>query len=148
MKINNIVCPVDFSTLSDAAIDHASTLARRHGAVLHFIHVYEPVFADGYIEGMPVQPPPADVESLRGQLQAIRPTCETTGYHHELIFGFPGGSIVGYAQTHQADLIVMGTHGRSGPSRLIMGSVAETVMRAASCPVLVVHESKNSSPAT
>jgi nucleotide-binding universal stress UspA family protein len=141
MKVNSILCPIDFSKTSDAAVVSASKLARRYGAKLHLVHVYEPVFADGYMEGMPMQPPPADLDAIRARLEAIRPAGgETIECHHELIFGFPGGSIVGYAASNDIDLIVMGTHGRSGPSRLLMGSVAEAVMRAASCPVLVVHD--------
>ena len=142
MKINSILCPTDFSKSSDAAVVTASKLARRHGAKMHLVHVYEPIFADGYMEGMPMQPPPADLDSLRERLQAIRPpeVGDTIECHHELIFGFPGGSLVAYAATNEIDLIVMGTHGRSGPSRLLLGSVTEAVMRAASCPVLVVHD--------
>ena len=145
MKIKNILCPTDFSKSSEPAIEKASVLARRHGATLHFVHVYEPVFADGYMEGMPMEPEPADLESIRTRLAVVQPTGDNAvSCRHELIFGFAGGSIVGYAATNKVDLIVMGTHGRSGPSRLLMGSVAEAVMRAASCPVLVVHESPTS----
>ena len=141
MKIEHILCPTDFSKTSDAAIEKATALARRHDATLHLIHVYEPVFADGYMEGMPTEPKPADLEAVRTHLEDLQPPGDNAvKCRHELVFGFPGGSIVGYAKTNKVDLIVMGTHGRSGPSRLLMGSVAEAVMRAARCPVLVVHE--------
>jgi nucleotide-binding universal stress UspA family protein len=89
---------------------------------------------------MPVQPAPADLEPLRERVEAIRPAGDgDLEYDHDLIFGFPGGSIVGYAASNHIDLIVMGTHGRSGASRLLMGSVAEAVVRSAGCPVLTVH---------
>jgi nucleotide-binding universal stress UspA family protein len=144
MKITNILCPVDFSKPSEAAIAHASALARRHGARLHFVYVYEPTFADGYMMGMPTQPPPADLEPLCGRLKALHPTGDDdVECRHELIFGFPGASLIGYAATNDIDLIVMGTHGRTGPSRLLMGSVAEAVVRSASCPVLTVHEANS-----
>ncbi len=140
MKIANILCPVDFSTTSREAIDHASTLARRHNADIHFVYVYEPVYVGGDTLGAPIQPAPPDIEPIRQQLQAVRPTGDgDITCHHELLFGFPGGALVGYAAAHNIDLIVMGTHGRSGVSRLLMGSVAEAVMRSATCPVLTVH---------
>ena len=146
MKIENILCPVDFSKPSEAAIGHASAIARHHNAKLHFVYVYEPILATGDVMSMPVQPAPADLEPLRERVQAVRPIGDgDIECHHDLIFGFPGGSIVGYATTNDIDLIVMGTHGRTGASRLLMGSVAEAVVRAASCPVLTVHEG-NSAP--
>ena len=143
MKIKNILCPVDFSELSDAAIVHAGALARRYGATLHFVFVYEPIFADGDMVGVPMHPAPADLEPLRERLQEIRPDDETVECCHELILGFPGSSLVAYAGTNDIDLIVIGTHGRTGARRLLMGSVAEAVVRGASCPVLVVHDAKH-----
>ena len=145
MKISNILCPVDFSKPSEAAIAHASAIAQHHDAKLHFVYVYEPILASGDVMSMPMQPAPADLENVRERLEAVRP-CEgrEIACHHELIFGFPGGSIVGYAATNNIDLIVMGTHGRTGPSRLLMGSVAEAVVRSAGCPVLTVHEGNDS----
>ena len=100
MNVKHILCPVDFSRPSEQAIQRASAIARRFGSKLHFVHVYEPVFA----------------------------------------VGFPAGSLVGYAAAHDIDLIVIGTHGRSGASRWLLGSVAEAVVRAAACPVLTVHD--------
>lgn len=146
MQISNILCPIDFSPLSDIALEHASALARQFDATLHFIHVYEPVFADGYMEGMsPAPPAPADLEPIKQRLESLCPSGKgdvQIECRHDLIFGFPAGSLVGYAAANDIDLIVMGTHGRSGASRLLLGSVAEAVVRAASCPVLTVHEQK------
>lgn len=149
MEIKNILCPVDFSQLSEVAIAHASALARRYGATLHFVYVYEPIFSDGDVMAMPLQPTPADLEPLRERLETIHAATNDVGANdvgecrHELIFGFPGGSILGYAASNDIDLIVMGTHGRSGASRLLMGSVAEAVVRSAGCPVLTVHDKKS-----
>ena len=144
MNIKHILCPIDFSKPSEAAIDHASAIARRYDAKLHFVYVYEPVFADGYINGMPMQVPPADIEPMRERLEQIRPVGEgNLDFCHELIFGFPAAALVGYAATKEIDLIVMGTHGRTGASRLLMGSVAEAITRAASCPVMTVHQANS-----
>ena len=143
MNIANILCPIDFSEPSDAAIVHASALARRHGATLHFVYVYEPLFGDGDITGMPMQPAPADIDPLRERLEATRPKFEGVEYCHKMLFGFPGGSIVGYAEAHDIDLVVLGTHGRTGASRLLLGSVAEAVVRSSKCPVLTVRDANS-----
>lgn len=143
MNISHVLCPIDFSPLSDVALAHATALAKQFGATLHFVHVYEPVFADGYMEGMsPAPPAPADLQPINDRLESLCKTAADDQIEccHDLIFGFPAGSLVGYATTNDVDLIVMGTHGRSGASRLLLGSVAEAVVRAAHCPVLTVHE--------
>ena len=139
MKIENILCPVDFSEPSDAAVAYASALADRYEAKLHFVYVYEPVPVGGDLEGVPSYPQPADVEPLRERLEALQPTSPKVDCCHELVLGFPGSSLLSYASSHKIDLIVMGTHGRTGATRLLMGSVAETVVRKAPCPVLTVH---------
>ncbi len=142
MNIANILCPVDFSDSSDTALLHASALARNYHATLHFVYVYEPHFVDSDIAGMPTQPVAADLEPIRQRLEAIRPAFEGIPCCHQLLFGFPGGSLVNYARGHDIDLIVMSTHGRTGASRLLLGSVAEAVVRSAPCPVLTVRDSK------
>ena len=141
MNVKHILCPVDFTRPSEQAIERASALARQFGSKLHFIHVYEPVFADGYVDGMPMTVPPADLDPRRTQLESVQPTGDgDLECCHELIVGFPAGSIVGYAAAKDIDLIVIGTHGRTGVSRWLLGSVAEAVVRAANCPVLTVHD--------
>ncbi len=147
MKITNILCPVDFSDASDAALLHASALARNYAAKLHFVYVYEPHFVDSDIAGMPMQPVAADLEPIRQRLEALRPSFDGIPCCHKLLFGFPGGSLVAYATGHDIDLIVMSTHGRTGASRLLLGSVAEAVVRSAPCPVLTVRDSRGLSGA-
>ena len=138
MQLDNILCPIDFSAASNAALEQATRLAKQHGSRIHLLHVYEMIFTDGYIEGMIPVPAGPDNDVLTRQLEQLRPAdvesvCELTQ-------GFPAGSIVAYANQHSIDLIVLGTHARTGWSRLVMGSVTESVMREAPCPVLVVHE--------
>ncbi len=134
MKINRILCPTDFSVLATLAVDKASRLAKQHNAVLHIVHIYEPVFTDPSSHGIP----PADIEPIKDILDAIQPTVEGVETCHELIYGLPAGSIVGYARTNDIDLIVMGTHGSTALSRFAFGSVAENVVRWAECAVLTV----------
>jgi len=82
---------------------------------------------------------PADPRAYwQGQLEQIRPVDAAIAVHHVLLDGDPAAEIVGYAKEAGIDLIVMGTHGRTGVERLLMGSVAEKVLRDASCSVLVV----------
>ena len=75
---------------------------------------------------------------VRERLENIVPTVANVGYEHCYLTGFPVAELLKCAERNDADLIVIGSHGRSGLSRLIMGSVAEGVMRGASCPVLIV----------
>src|SRR5207237_10217851 len=80
----------------------------------------------------------ADREYWRNQLEQIRPVDPSIPVHHVFLEGDPASEIVRYAFDAGVDLIVMGTHGRTGLERLLMGSVAEHVMREAPCSVLVV----------
>jgi universal stress protein A len=139
MIAKRILCPIDFSEFSDAALAYASTLAYQAGAKLLLVYVddrqfpYDAGFA-GYV------PPPDETEQLEKQLNETRPTIEKVECEHHLLFGHPPDAIVEFARTHEIDLIVMGTHGRTGVARLLMGSVAESVVRRAECPVLTLRQ--------
>lgn len=139
MNVKNILCPVDFSDSGDAAISYASSLAKEYDAVLHIVHVYEQPFAhvDGGFASAPV--PPADMGSEEAKLEAVKPTKDVR-FVHKFIVGSPGDELVSYAGEEKIDLIVMGTHGRTGLGRLLMGSVAEGVVRRAPCPVLTIKQ--------
>jgi len=141
-----ILVPIDFSPPSDAALEYARSIAARYGASLQLLHVAEDPYRAFYSAEVFVP----QIEGLRdeilnetcGQLRdRLRPS-DVTEFHAtaESIIGTPAGSIVEYADGHDVDLIVMGTHGRGGMSHLLMGSVAERVVRTASCPVLTVRE--------
>jgi nucleotide-binding universal stress UspA family protein len=139
MMAKRILCPIDFSKHSDAALAYASTLAHQARAKLLLVYVddtqipYDAGFS-GYV------PPPYETEQLEKQLNEIRPTIEEVECEHHLLFGHPADAIVGFAKAHDIDLIVMGTHGRTGVARLLMGSVAESVVRRAECPVLTLRQ--------
>lgn len=139
MNIQKIVFPTDFSHCGDAALSFATALARDTGARLLIVHVEEPPAAYGGGELYYGLPEPAEDE-LRRMLLEVVPTDPAVPYEHRLVTGDPATAIVNLAEMEGADLIVMGTHGRSGLSRLLMGSVAEVVVRKAKCPVLTYKQ--------
>jgi nucleotide-binding universal stress UspA family protein len=131
------MCPIDFSEYSDAALQYASSLAQESGAKLYLVHVDDSQvpYDSGYAAYIA---PPTNPEGLRQRLQEKRPSISAVEYEHKLLFGHPADGIVEFAQDHDIDLIVLGTHGRTGLARLLMGSVSEAVVRRAACPVLTV----------
>ena len=135
MKANKILFPSDFSHTGDAALELATSLARDTGATLLIAHVEEPPLAYGGGELYYGLPEPATGD-LRRMLENIKPTDPTVQFEHRLVTGEPAAAIVELADDENVDMIVIGTHGRSGISRLLMGSVAEVVVRRANCPVL------------
>jgi len=148
MNAKRILCPLDFSENSQIALGYASSLARESGAKLFLVHVddsqvpYDAGFA-AYVA------PPNNTEALMEQLVAIKPTLENVTFEHQLLVGHPADVIVEFAKEHHIDLIVMGTHGRTGVARLVMGSIAEAVVRRSECPVLTVkHPVEAATPAT
>ena len=139
MKPRRILVPIDFSAGSDAALEMATSLARDSGGSLVLVHVeIIPLSAAGgeYLYAMP-EPP---TEELLAKLDAVAVPDSHVPVERRLLAGDPADAIVRLAQTEDVDMIVMGTHGRRGLSRLLMGSVAETVVRAAPCPVLTVKQ--------
>jgi nucleotide-binding universal stress UspA family protein len=149
----HILVPVDFSPPSDAALEYARSVAARYGASLHLVHVAEDPYRAFYSAEVVV----AEVEGLREEIltdtetrlkDRLRPADVTElQATAESIIGTPAGSIVEYAAGHDIDLIVMGTHGRGGMAHLLMGSVAERVVRTAPCPVLTVRRARKTAAA-
>jgi len=134
-----IVFPTDFSTASDSALEHAAALAKSMGASLLIVHVEEPPLAYGGGELYYGLPEP-DSGRILAMLEAVKPKDPAVSFTHRLTMGDPAGEIVRIAEDEGAELIVLGTHGRTGVTRLLMGSVAEVVVRRAPCPVLVYRE--------
>lgn len=134
-----IVFPTDFSTASDAALEHAAALAKSTGASLLVVHVEEPPLAYGGGELYYGIPEP-DSERITKMLEDVKPKDASVPVKHRLTMGDPAGEIVRIADDEGAEMIVLGTHGRTGLTRILMGSVAEAVVRRASCPVLVYRE--------
>jgi universal stress protein A len=134
MKAEKILFPTDFSHTGDAALEMATALARDSGALLLIAHVQEPAEAYGGGAFYGIQEPLT--EQLRKMLHEVRPTDPAVVFEHRLIAGDPGAALARLADEENVDLIVMATHGRTGFRRILMGSVAEAVVRRANCPVL------------
>jgi len=137
LPFKTILFATDFSPASKVAFEVAGALARDYRARLIVVHVIEPVQL-GFSEFNAYVGPDEDKGVAMGLLQAIRSPAPTVTIEHRLLEGNAANVIVESAEETGADLIVMGTHGRSGLSRLVMGSVAEEVLRRAPCPVLTV----------
>lgn len=137
LTIRRILHPTDFSDLSRPAFELACSLARDFGARLVVCHITPPPVA-AVVEGMVVDVPAGESEQTRTRLEQVKPTDTSIKVVHRLEVGDAVREIIRLADEEKADLIVMGTHGRGGVSRLLMGSVAEGVMRKAPCPVLTL----------
>ncbi len=144
MNIRKILFPTDFSHHNDAALKFASTLAAEAGAVMYIVHVDElqdlnaAMGEAGYLLAASLGP--EGRPEVRERLKKIVPTSESVKYEHCYLRGTAVPEILDFAEREEVDLIVMASHGRTGLSRLLMGSIAEGVMRRATCPVLVVKQ--------
>jgi universal stress protein A len=145
--IARILVPTDFSATADAALDYARALAGRVGASLRVLHVLDDQFLIGSFAGEVYVPEVPNVqEALRDAAerllsQRITPRDrEQLAVETRIVVGRPFRAIVDEALAMDADLIVMGTHGRTGIQHLLLGSVAERIVRTAPCPVLTVRE--------
>lgn len=144
IQIQRILLPTDFSTYSATATKYACELATKFGAELHLLHALEIHLASTPAFGMGLALPNYINESRNAAEKAMTSVLDpqwSAGRTivHALVDGSPKVEIVGYARKHDIDLIVLATHGRSGLSHVIIGSVAESVVRTAPCPVLTVR---------
>jgi universal stress protein A len=142
-RIARIMVPTDFSPASDAALEYARALAGDFGATIDLVHVFDDPFTSGAFVGdgtvmMPVELRESLMDLAKEQLAQRHAGHANTlqGSSTVVLMGAPAKRIVDHARETQADLIVMGTHGRSGLGHLLLGSVAERVVRTAACPVL------------
>lgn len=139
MNAQKILVPVDFSTGQKETMKLASSLARDTGATLVIVHVEEPAVAysvGGAYYGA-ANPRHEDVVAM---LHEVVPAGSDIEFEHRCLSGVPAEAIIHCAREIDADFIVMGTHGRTGLKRVLMGSVAESVVRRAPCPVVTVKE--------
>jgi nucleotide-binding universal stress UspA family protein len=141
IEFTRILCPIDFSESSMRSFAHAVALARWYEAqltVLHVVPTFEPVQIRGHV-GEPVHVPQVSreqvLEEMRRALGVATVSPDATVVAES---GDTPTTIVDQALSSGADLIVMGTHGRRGFKRLLLGSVTESVLREAPCPVLTV----------
>jgi nucleotide-binding universal stress UspA family protein len=143
MRLRKILCPVDFSESARVALHAATDLAKENGAALVLLHAFQP---PSYIYGEGGYGVPEALgrieEAARKDLDAWRRDAETRGLtsvEAMVVEGTAWEEIIGAAAALTADLIVMGTHGRTGIKHMVIGSVAERVVRQAPCSVLVVR---------
>jgi len=148
IKLQKILCPIDFSENSLEALRYAAHTALKENATVYMIHIvdsrvydyggpiYEPIMPD-----MKPVIDQASKDQLRDKLLEKVPK-EIKGRVETVVsFGVPFVEIIKAARDYDIDLIIMGTHGRSGISHMLIGSVAEKVVRKAPCPVLTVRSS-------
>jgi nucleotide-binding universal stress UspA family protein len=142
IKLDKILTPTDFSDPSRQALHYACELAKRFEAGLWVIHVVQPT-TTAAVYGTPIpdeilHPEPAAQQQL--EKLEIPDADQIREVVREIQTGPPFVEIVRYAKANDVDLIVMGTHGRSGIVHALLGSVAEKVVRKAPCPVLTVRD--------
>lgn len=142
IQLSRILCPTDYSDASAKAVRYAVELARRVDAQVRFLHIRE---KDGYASDAP-DDEGSMPESFSQMLMAE--TKNGLQLHVKEAGGEPKEAIIAQAEQWGADLIVMGSHGRSGLARLMMGSVAEAVYRSASIPVLLIKQDSIDKTAT
>lgn len=137
MKAKKVLVPVDFSALGDAALDYAAALAGE-GGELYVAHVREGAglyklgheeFFGGSENGR---------VKVRELLDAVCPADSRAKVYHRLLEGEPVDAILNCAQAEQVDLIMISTHGRSGLSKALLGSVATALAQRAHCPVMML----------
>ena len=143
--LQRVLAPVDFSATSSLALDYAEEMARRFDASLHLLHVVTDADVSpgteafwGFSEDSVQR---KWVAEATAKLAELCQTDTATSLHVQraVEVGAPFVGIVRYARAHEIDLIVMGTHGRGAVQHLLLGSVAEQVVRHAPCPVLTVR---------
>jgi universal stress protein A len=140
--IKSLLCPVDFSEMSKAVLDYAVFMAQSHQAELRLVHVVDQLHGfDSYkILHMTAIEITHEMErQAKTQLKELIADLAVPATF-EVRFGRAADEIVIQAKEDKVDLVVMGSHGRSGISHMLVGSVAESVVRHAPCPVLVVRK--------
>ena len=146
ITLKNILVATDFGPASETALAYGRQFARAYGATLHVLHVVENVFTatfgvEGYV---------TNVAALQREVEeAARKRLDTTVTEDDrrelgaravtLTSASPALAIVSYAKDAKVDLVIVGTHGRGAMAHLLMGSVAERVVRTSPCPVLTVR---------
>ncbi|MCE9530316.1 MAG: universal stress protein [Planctomycetes bacterium] len=144
IRLQKILLPTDFSNFSAAATKYACELATRFDAELHLLHSLESHLdsTPGFTMGLAI--PTYVKESRVAAEKAMTGVLDPNWLIgrkviHSIVEGSPKTEIIRYAIKHDIDLIVLSTHGRTGLSHMIMGSVAENVVRTAPCPVLTIR---------
>lgn len=148
IALRHILVPTDFSDPSAIALKYAKAFAENFQCSVHVLHVIdESALTYSWVVPEGAVPPPADpseedvLSRLRAQLSGLLTDAERERFRTRLVTrtGSPFVEIIRYARDQGIDLIVMGTHGRGPVAHMLLGSVAERVVRKAPCPVLTVR---------
>lgn len=144
IQLQRILLPTDFSNCSAAATKYACELVTRFDAELHLLHTLESHLASAPDFGMGLALPRSVTESTAAAKKSLADVLDPKWLPNRKVIyavaeGSPKTEIVRYAEKEGIDLIVLATHGRTGLSHMLMGSVAESVVRTAPCPVLTVR---------
>ena len=140
-RFRRLLIPVDFSPSSLEALEYGVQFARHVGAAVTILHALEPVaYGLDFTLGSSLQWR-TQKSYVEGRLEILRALCTSNGVKAEPVLkaGVPADSIRDYAGRERPDLVIMGTHGRRGISRMLSGSVAEAMLRLTPCPVLTVR---------
>jgi nucleotide-binding universal stress UspA family protein len=147
-KLQRILLATDFSEYSQEARDFACTLADRFDVELHVLYVFEEPIPTQPVPGMAFPPADSYLEELKNlRAKQLKEVIDAAWERSHRVVrataqGVPFVEIIRYAREHEIDLIVLGTHGRTGLAHALLGSVAEKVVRKASCAVLTVRPSE------
>ena len=136
-----ILVPTDGSTQSDVALDHAVSLARHHDAAVHILYVADTNRDSLTTQGSEIVDA-LELEGDRITSEAVERVDPGVNAVDTVAAGDPVETILDYAASVGADLVVMGTHGRRGLDRYLLGSTTERVVRLSSVPVLTVREAE------
>ena len=144
--VHRILVPVDFSEASEMALLHATEIAQTYGADVHLLHVVEEVL---YPSAYGVDPPSMSSQNVVGRVENAlgKMAREEIGYEQVQVsatVGYAPLTILDYVEENEIDLVVIATHGRSGLDRVLLGSVAERVIRQSPVPVFVVKPDRKS----
>lgn len=148
-EIHNVVTPVDFSDNSRLIAESAAYLAGKFGASMHLVFVVQnfedysgffvPQMTLPSLEGELAESAETKMASFCGEMVDFCKTAGVGDLTYKVLMGDVGEKIVEYATDVEADLIVMGTHGYKGLEKIMFGSVADKVVRSASCPVTTIN---------
>jgi universal stress protein A len=143
MTVHHVLVPLDFSTYAEQALDYAIALAQKLQARVTLLHVIQP---PGVNVAGGIWPSATFLQDLEAavtrDLEGYLARVTAAGLAGEIVIvhGVPFQEILDTAKARQVDLIIMGTHGRTGLSHVLLGSVAEKVVRLAPCPVLIARQ--------
>jgi universal stress protein A len=140
LDIERVLVPIDFSPSSDEALEYARRLTARCGATLELVHVVNVAARDGLLGPGDPSVWQKAIDAARASIARIAAEAEGPPHRAVVLEGRPPDIICDHAVAMRADLIIIGSHGRSGLRRLLLGSVAEQVARTSPCPVLIVRQ--------